>query len=183
MLELACNNGSSSDSSDSSDTEIGIYDGLSPEEALVLQEQKQKKWKAKNQCCYYWWHQSERQEKARLWALGKSLKLLQIVFIIKLSEHGILYAICPIQVSPSIPNRPVPPTPLVMPLTIQANPSVLVHSFIMIFQVTLITFNTCCSQQRCHGVLSIIGPLALKGGGKRWLRRVMLSMQYLRARL
>ena len=53
MLELACNNGSLSDSSDSSDTEVGIYDGLSPEEALVLQEQKQKKWKAKNQCCYY----------------------------------------------------------------------------------------------------------------------------------
>ena len=115
--------------------------------------------------------------------LGKSLKMLQIVFIIKLSEHGILYTICPIQASPSIPNCPVPPTPLVMSLTIQANPSVLVHSFIMIFQVVLITFNACCSQQRRHGVLSIIGPLALKGGGKRWLRRVMLSMQYLKAGL
>ena len=68
MLELACNNGSSSDSSDSSDMEVGICDGLSPEEAVVLQEQRQKKQKAKNQCHYYRQHQSERQEKARLWA-------------------------------------------------------------------------------------------------------------------
>ena len=50
---LVCNNGSSSDSSDSSDTEVGIYDGLSPEEAAVLQEQRQKKQRAKNQCHYY----------------------------------------------------------------------------------------------------------------------------------
>ena len=43
MLGLVCNNGSSSDSSDSSDTKVGIYDGLSPEEAAVIQEQRQKK--------------------------------------------------------------------------------------------------------------------------------------------
>ena len=40
MLELACNNGSSSDSSNSSDTKAGIYDGLSPEDAVVLWEQR-----------------------------------------------------------------------------------------------------------------------------------------------
>ena len=85
--------------------------------------------------------------------LGKSFKTLQIIFIVELSEHRILYAICRIQASPSIPDHPVPPTPLVMPsLTIQANPLVLVHSFTMIFQVVLITFDACCSQQRHHGV-------------------------------
>ena len=74
MLELTCNNGGLSDSSNSSDTEVGIYDGLSPEKAVVLWEQRQKKQKAKNQHCYYQWHQSERQEKARLWPARRVIK-------------------------------------------------------------------------------------------------------------
>ena len=77
--------------------------------------------------------------------------------------------ICPIQVSPSIPNHPVPPTPLVMPLlTIQATPLVLVHS---LFQVVLITFDPCCSQWRCHGVPLIIGPLVELG----WRGMVLMT--------